>query len=78
MDNTIMVAIIGGLATAIPTLITSILTNRNNKDLIMFRISELEKKVDKHNNVIERMALDEKDITAVWRNIDELKKDVKK
>ena len=78
MDNTIMVAIIGGLATAIPTLITSILTNRNNKDLIMFRISELEKKVDKHNNVIERMALAEKDIKAVWRNIDELKKDVKK
>lgn len=73
MDSTIIVAIIGGLATAIPTLITSILSNKNNKDLIMFRINELEKKVDKHNNVVERMALAEKDLKAVWRNIDEIK-----
>lgn len=73
METTIIVAIIGGLATAIPTLITSILSNKNNKDLIMFRINELEKKVDKHNNVVERMALAEKDLKAVWRNIDEIK-----
>ena len=36
------------------TLIGVIITNRKNAALISYRIEQLEKKQDKHNNVIER------------------------
>ena len=73
----VIIALISGLCVAIPTLVTSVLSNKSNKDLIMYRLEELSKKVEKHNNVVERMAIAEKDLKAVWRNIDELKGDRK-
>lgn len=45
--------------------------------LTAYRIEQLEKKVEKHNSVIERTAILERDLKAVWHNIDELKDDVK-
>lgn len=78
MDATIIVAIIGGLATAIPTMIANLLSNKNNKDLILYRVNELEKKVEKHNNVVERTAIIEKDIKAIWRNVDKINEEVNK
>ena len=36
-----------------------------------YRIEQLEKKVEKHNSVIER------DLKSVWRNIDEIKDDIR-
>lgn len=45
--------------------------------LTAYRIEQLEKKVEKHNSVVERTALLERDLKAVWHNIDELKDDVK-
>lgn len=45
--------------------------------LTAYRIEQLEKKVEKHNSVVERTASLEKDLKAVWHNIDELKDDVK-
>lgn len=41
--------------------------------LTAHRIVELEKKMDKHNNLIERMAVCERDLKSVWKNIDALK-----
>lgn len=79
--TTIIVALISGLSVAVPSIITSVVTSRgnklaskDNKDMIVYRITELEKKVEKHNNIVERMALAEKDIKAIWRNIDQIKK----
>lgn len=45
--------------------------------LTAYRIEQLEKKVERHNSVVERTALLERDLKAVWHNIDELKDDVK-
>lgn len=45
--------------------------------LTAYRIEQLEKKVEKHNSVIERTAILERDLKAVWHNIDELKDEVK-
>ena len=42
-----------------------------------YRIEQLEKKVEKHNSVIERTAILERDLKSVWHNIDEIKDDIR-
>jgi hypothetical protein len=42
-----------------------------------YRIEQLEKKVEKYNSVIERTAILERDLKSVWRNIDEIKDDIR-
>ena len=46
--------------------------------LTNYRIGELEKKVEKHNNVIERVAILEKTNEAQWQRIDEIRDAVEK
>ena len=45
--------------------------------LTNYRIEQLERKVEKHNSVVERTALIENNLKSVWHNIDEVKEDVK-
>ena len=49
-------AIICGLISAASAIIVSVITAVYNNKLLMYRIEQLEKKMDKHNNVIERVA----------------------
>lgn len=35
-------------------------------------------KVEKHNNVVERMALQERETKAIWKRIDEIKEELEK
>ena len=58
------------------TLIGSIAGIMTATRLTTYRIDQLEKKVDKHNDVIERVAILEKDDSVQWKRIDELKNDV--
>lgn len=51
MEATIVVAILS----LIGTLGGAYLAGRKTTALVVYRLSELEKKVDKHNNVVERM-----------------------
>ncbi len=51
MPETIVVAIIS----LIGTLMGSYLSQRKSSALIAYRLEQLEKKVDKHNNLVERM-----------------------
>lgn len=51
MDNTIIVALISGLFTLVGTLGGIIASSK----LTAYRIEQLEKKVDKHNQVIDRV-----------------------
>ena len=41
-----------------------------------YRIEQLEKKVEKHNSVVERTTILERDIKTVWHSIDEIKEDM--
>ena len=41
------------------------------------RLKMLEQKVDKHNNVVERMAITEQSLKSAWKQIDEIKEDIK-
>lgn len=69
----IIIAIISGLCVAIPSVIATVSSNKRNNDLVIYRINELEKKVSKHNNVVERMALAEQKITMLQSEVEELK-----
>jgi len=58
----VITALISGLCVAVPSVLTTILSNISNnkkaeetKNLTIYRIDQLEKKVDKHNNLVERM-----------------------
>ena len=53
--ETIIVALISGLCVAVPSVIATFINNANNRNLTIYRIDELEKKVTKHNNLVERM-----------------------
>ena len=65
----IYVAIISGLCVAVPSVIATISSNKRNNDLVLYRIAELEKKQQKHNNLIERMYRVEEDIKVLEERI---------
>lgn len=64
----VIVAILSLLGTLIGTF-AGILTSTN---LIKYRIEQLENKVEKHNSVVERMALAENNIKNIYHTLDEM------
>lgn len=76
----IAIALIGGLCVAVPNLIATLVSNKNskrqaeeNKNLTLYRIDQLETKVDKHNSVMERTFIIEEKIKEMNEDIKELK-----
>lgn len=69
MPNEIIIAILSLLGTAIGSLLGILQANK----LSNYRIQQLEEKVNKHNNLIERMTMAEKDIKHIYYEIDEIK-----
>ena len=47
-------AFAGAAVTALLSLLGVIMTNKTTRNLIIYRVEQLERKVDKHNQVIER------------------------
>ena len=70
MSERIIVAIIGVLG----TFAGSYFTNRKTIALIEYRLKELEKKVDKHNNLIDRMYKAETNIEVIQEEVNNLKR----
>lgn len=70
MSNDIVVAAIAFMGTFIGTIGGIITTSK----LTCYRIEQLEKKVDKHNNFASRMPLVEKDIENINDRLDDLEK----
>lgn len=69
MTEAVIVAIITGGITLIGTVISNVL----NHSKTMYRIDQLEKKVEKHNNMVERMYIVEGKIAAIEGDVSELK-----
>ena len=69
MNSTIIIAIISLCGTCFGSIAGIMTANK----LTNYRIGELEKKVDKHNNVIERVAVLEQNDKAQWAWIDSFK-----
>ena len=68
MTEGIIIAIItGGMA-----IISNIVVAWAQNSKTVYRIEQLEKKVEKHNNLVERMVIEEQNTQAQWRRIDEI------
>lgn len=74
MSDAVMVALItGGLA-----ILSNVIVALMNSKLLVYRIEQLEKKVEKHNNLVERVTVLERDEDTQWKRIDELKEQLSK
>lgn len=69
--------IILALLSLVGTLAGSLLGVLTSTRLTVYRIEQLEKKVEGYNSVIERVALLERDNTTQWQRIDEMRTDIK-
>ena len=69
MPYEIIVAVCSLAGTLIGSVCGILVSNR----LVNYRIEQLEKKVDKHNNMVERMAVVEREVKTQWHVIDEMK-----
>lgn len=70
-------SIITGVVTGLCALAGTYIAHNKTTALILYRIEELEKKQDKHNNTIERMYKVESAVKTAFLKIDELKEDLK-
>lgn len=64
----ILTAVISGLCVAVPSIVATILANKRNNDLVLFRINELDQKVHEHNQLIDRMYRVESRVTILEKN----------
>ena len=67
MTESIITSIIG----IIPTILVAIVSIVSNNQIVKVKIEELEKKVDKHNSIIERTYKLESDVKTAFGKLDE-------
>lgn len=68
MDN-IWISLGICIATIICNIVISIVQNKKQSALVQYRLEELEKKVDKHNNLIERTYNLEKEVAIIKEDL---------
>lgn len=68
--ETIIVAIIALIGTISSGILSVIISN----NLMKYRVEQLEKKVDKHNNLIDRMYKAESNIKLIQEEVEQLEK----
>lgn len=64
----VLTAVISGLCVAVPSIVATILANKRNNDLVLYRINELDQKVHEHNQLIDRMYKIENRVTILEEN----------
>ncbi len=72
MTEGIIIALITGAMAIISNIVVAWAQNSKT----VYRIEQLEKKVEAHNNLVERIVIEEQNTKAQWRRIDELKEKV--
>lgn len=72
MTETIVVALIGGLMSLLGAMLGVVASAK----LTNYRIEQLEKKVEKHNNLVERMTVVEQSTKSAHHRLDELTEEV--
>jgi tetrahydromethanopterin S-methyltransferase subunit G len=70
LSTEILVALLALAGTLIGSFTGILVANK----LVNFRLEQLEKKVEKHNNLVERIAMAENDIKIINHRIDDLEK----
>lgn len=74
MTEGIMIALITGCM----AIFSNIIVAWANNSKTLYRIEQLEKKQERHNQLIEKVALLEHDEETQWRRIDELREEIQK
>lgn len=69
--------VVVALVSLVGTLIGSMLGVLTSTKLTVYRIEQLEKKVEGYTTVVERVALLERDNSTQWNRIDEIRDDIK-
>lgn len=72
MDATITIALITSASSLIVAVISVVMNNR----ILGYKVDELKKQVEKHNQVVEKVALLQQETSTQWKCIDELRNDV--
>ena len=69
MSEAIIIALIG----IVPSVLVAIVSIISNNAIIKVKIDELEKQVNKHNQIVERTYILERDLATYWSKYDEIK-----
>lgn len=73
MTEGIMIALItGGMA-----IFSNVIVAWAQNSKTVYRIDQLEKKMEKHNGLVERMTIEEQNTKAIWRRVDEMREQLK-
>lgn len=72
MSNELVVALLALAGTLTGSFSGILVANR----LVNYRLEQLEKKVEKHNNLVERIAMAENEIKIINHKIDDLNKEI--
>lgn len=72
MSEAVIVAVLGFLGTVIGSVIGVLTANR----LVNYRLEQLEKKVDKHNNLVERTYHLEQDVELLKKDRDYIQEEI--
>ena len=72
--STAWATIIGAAVAAAASILVSYINNKKQTALIAYRLEQLEKKVEKHNNLVERMTIAEERMKEDGRRISELER----
>lgn len=81
MSTAVLVALIGAVPALVTAIVSVYLNNRviNVKlDMMKEQFDKLETKVDKHNQIVERVAILERDNKTAFNRIDEIRAEVGK
>lgn len=73
MNNEIVVALISSGTSLIVAFVSIYMSNR----LIAYKVDELKKQVEKHNNLVERVTVVERDLKTAFSRIDEHKEELR-
>lgn len=71
--NEVVIAVISAVITGLFSLWGVYAANRKSQALIAYRLEQLEKKVDKHNSVVERTFILEGDVRELQHDVRDLK-----
>lgn len=64
--------LITGLVAIVVCVLNNIAQNNKTRSLLEYRLSELEKKVDKHNQVVERTYKLEQNVAVLTQKVDDM------
>ena len=71
--NDVLQAIVVAVITGLFSLLGVYIANKKSQALIAYRLEQLEKKVDKHNNLVERTYILEGEVNELVHDVRDLK-----